>query len=235
MANNLTPEQIKRDDFLRRLAIEPGEGLRQWKRLNQGERLVVVTYMKFFYDLEFALHFMKEADRRQRPDLVITVTNLPDVTPASLSTRGFKFQRTIGRTQVWVHPTGNEVWLLPSPKAAPPAPVVPQPVRPHPDIEEVQLYVTEYSQRKDEMITKYRKLKAQKSRLSQQEFERLLAEWTDEYSQWADDLKETLDITIPSMNGQLTPQEQADKQKDIDRLKALHDDWPADVDLGGIF
>jgi hypothetical protein len=82
-----------------------------------------------------------------------------------------------------------EVWLLPSPKAAPPAPVVPQPVRPHPDIEEVQLYVTEYSQRKDEMITKYRKLKAQKSRLSQQEFERLLGEWTDDYSQWADDLK----------------------------------------------
>ena len=55
---------------------------------------------------------------------------------------------------VWVHPAGKEIWLIQSAKAAPPTPVAAKPV--HPDIEEIQTYVSQYAARKADMIRKAR-------------------------------------------------------------------------------
>ena len=53
---------------------------------------------------------------------------------------------------VWVHPAGKEIWLIQSAKAAPPTPVAAKAV--HPDIEEIQTYVSQYAARKADMIRK---------------------------------------------------------------------------------
>jgi hypothetical protein len=218
-----TKAQINRDDLLRQIARDPGEALRQWKRLNGGEQTVVVTYMALYYDLDFAKHFMTEANKRTRPDLVITITNDKNLTPDKLRAKGFVYQRTFGNTQVWVEPGGSEVWLQPPAKAAEPPPSAPPNARPHPDVEEVQLYVKQYSARKADLFRRGYDLAHRKGQLSPAEYARQKEAWQKEMDQMTNELNELLTKTIPSQTGTLTPQEQAEKQKAIDRLKKIND------------
>jgi hypothetical protein len=224
------PTLIKRDNFLRSLGLQPAEALRHWKRLKSGESIMVVTYMALYYGLDFAKHFKKEADKRKRPDIQMFFTNLPWPTPENLKKQGFKCWNNcrsqpftfIDNLQIWVHPTGKEVWRILPAKAAPPTSVVSQPVQPDPDIEEIRQYVKEYSERKDKLNLHARQLEGRRSKLSPQEYRRLVQEyWINEYEPWDDDIDMILDEAIPSMTGQLTPQEQAEKQKAIDQLRAM--------------
>ena len=75
MGDELTRDQVKRDDFLRDLASDPQKALRHWKRLKPREDIVVIYYMTLTYGHTFAQHFKKEADRDKRPDLHYSVTN----------------------------------------------------------------------------------------------------------------------------------------------------------------
>ena len=232
MSDKLTPAQIKRDEFLRNLAIDPGEALRHWKRLKPGEPLVVITYMAMYYGLEFATHFKTEANKRKRPDLVIEVTNLPSVTPASLAKRGYKLQRVLrGLTdmQIWVHPTGREVWLIPPAKATPPAPVSPPPPPLHPDVEEVKTYAGEYTKRKNEMIRNARNIEARRGSLTKAQYDELRKQWWKEYEAWDEELDDIMDEVIPEMDDTLTDSEEQQKKKAIEALKAIRQSWPRDV------
>jgi Domain of unknown function (DUF4157) len=130
-----TQRQIARDDHLRRLAEDPADALAAWHRLSEGERTVVVMYMAARYSPEFARHFMETTRLRHRPEAVVNVTNAPDVTPESLTRRGYRFQRHLApELQVWVHPTGREVWLIRSQpsRATGAAPPTQQPAAPEP-------------------------------------------------------------------------------------------------------
>jgi hypothetical protein len=237
MGDELTRDQVKRDDFLRDLASDPQKALRHWKRLKPGEDFVVINYMILTYGHTFAQHFKKEADRDKRPDLHYSVTNRADVTPETLTKQGFKFREWLSRPSagwpsmsVWVHPAGKEIWLIQSAKAAPPTPVNAKPV--HPDIEEIQTYVSQYAARKADMIRKAREIYARRSSLSQSQFEQARQEWWDDYKGWNEELDDIMDKVIPAMkDDDLTPDERKQKKTEIDKLKGMREpkSWPTDV------
>lgn len=123
---HLTRREVRRDDYLRDLAARPGEGLRAWKGLRRGEPLIVVQYMALFYGMAFATRFREEAGRGRRPDDLVIVTNRPDWTPDRLRAAGYVLRQTWKPDKApmyfWIHPSGREVWLLPSePTTAAPA------------------------------------------------------------------------------------------------------------------
>ena len=171
--SDMTPQQVQRDNFLRSLAIQPGQALRYWKRLSSGEQAVVVTYMTAFYDTNFAKHFMAEANRRQRPDLTITITNNPEWVNSPLKgkpAREWKLQRTVGEVKIWVHPTGDELWLLPAPKAVEPPAATPPPVAPstpspasHPDVQDAHAWADNLEARRDDLWEEAIRLKNMKN------------------------------------------------------------------------
>jgi hypothetical protein len=111
-----TRGQVARDVYLRSLAERPLFALEDWQKLPQGERTIVVTYMTMLYSAEFAHHFLETTRRKPRPETLIEVTNLSSVTPATLTKRGFQLGGRPGNVnlQIWVHPSGREVWLLSS-------------------------------------------------------------------------------------------------------------------------
>ena len=237
MGDELTRDQVKRDDFLRDLASDPQKALRYWKRLKPGEDIVVIYYMTLTYGHTFAQHFKKEADRDKRPDLHYSVTNRADVTPETLTKQGFKFREWLSRPSagwpsmsVWVHPAGKEIWLIQSAKAVPPTPAAAKPV--HPDIEEIQTYVKQYAAWKAELIRKALDDYARRSSLSQSQFEQARKEWWDDYKDWNDQLDDIMDKVIPAMkDDDLTPDERKQKKTEIDKLKAMRkpESWPTDV------
>jgi len=112
MQENPTRRQIRRDDFLRRLARNPGDALPRWRRLNTGERAVLVTYMTLFYDSIFASRFREYASRRSHPEQTIHITNTSNPTSEQLRIRGYRLYRTSLQVQFWIHPSGNQVWRI---------------------------------------------------------------------------------------------------------------------------
>jgi hypothetical protein len=238
MGDALTKEQVKRNDFLRMLALNPGEALRHWKKLRAGEPMIVITYMTLAYGVDFARHFKEQADKRQRPDLLITVTNLPSITPDSLTKRGFKFQQRVGNSdlEIWVNPTGQEVWRIPASKATPPVAVAPaQPLPPakkppvHPDIEELRMYVRQYSKRKTDIIEEGRKIEKRRSGLTKQQYGKLRDEWWEIQQGWEEEIDDIFDEVIPEMTDKLTADEENEKKALIKQLAELRSIWPRDV------
>jgi hypothetical protein len=163
--------------------------------------------------------------------------NSADVTPETLTKQGFKFREWLSKPSagwpsmsVWVHPAGKEIWLIQSAKAAPPTPVAAKAV--HPDIEEIQTYVSQYAARKADMIRKAREIYARRSSLSQSQFERARQEWWDDCNGWNEELDDIRDKVIPAMkHNDLTPDERKQKKTEIDKLKAMREpkSWPTDV------
>jgi hypothetical protein len=240
MGDELTRQQAERDDFLRKLAQDPSEALRHWKRLKPGEPTKVIISMAMTYGPAFAQHFKQEADRNKRPDTSYTVTNAPGVTPESLTKQGFKFSKWLAppdqpggwpAMSVWVHPSGKEVWLIQGPaKATPPASLAPKQAPPiHPDIESVQFYVKEYAERRADLIREGRDLEARRSALGKQEYDRLRKEWFDELYDWQDELDDTMGEILTERTDDLMRDELEKKNAEINRLKAQAISWPTEA------
>ena len=133
---------------------------------------MVVMYMPMYYDTNFAKHFMAEANRRQRPDLTITITSNPEWANSPLKgkpAREWKLQRTVGEVKIWVHPTGDELWLLPAPKAVEPPAATPPPVAPstpspasHPDVQDAHAWADDLEARRDDLWAEAIRLKNMK-------------------------------------------------------------------------
>ena len=224
----LTLQQIQRDSFLRQLAISPADGLLHWKRLTQGEQTVVVIYMGLYYDAEFAHHFLAQANKHARPDLVINITNTWELDSTKLQRMGFKRKGTVGNTQIWVNPSGKEVWLLPPAKAVEPVQVVPPTKQIHPDIQEVQLYKQDYQDQKDDLYRRSKELRRQKDVLPSDEYARLREQWVKDYEEYDDSGNDKLQNVIPSQEGQLTPEEQEAKDQAVKELDELLHNTPGD-------
>jgi hypothetical protein len=107
-----TQREVRRDEFLRGLARRPSEALSQWRQLQPGEQTVVATYMAMYYGLTFAQRFADTARRHRRPETVINITNFPEFTPERLQRSGYRFLGSFERIEYWVHPSGNEIWVI---------------------------------------------------------------------------------------------------------------------------
>ncbi len=116
--------ETARADYLRSLAIQPGEALARWGTLGGAEQAAVVLQMSMFYDRPFANTFLSLARKGARAKVDVVVTNAPRPahTPKSLKASGYALQPGNTTTQYWVHPSGSQVWLVPPPKAVPPTP-----------------------------------------------------------------------------------------------------------------
>jgi hypothetical protein len=93
-----------RAEFLQKLGRNPAEALRQWGRLNQGEKFYVESHMKRYYGEEFARMFRDRTLHNSRPDASIEITNDPTITPTKLKAMGYRFKDDSGGVPKWVHP-----------------------------------------------------------------------------------------------------------------------------------
>ena len=110
----------EQSERLRALGRNPAEAIKHWSQLDQGERVVVVTYMSLHYDVAFTKLFVEETKHRKRPEETIVVTNDRLLTPAKLQGAGYQRRGDFGGTIVWVHPSGKQIWLMAPPRALPP-------------------------------------------------------------------------------------------------------------------
>jgi hypothetical protein len=99
-------------DALRDLAARPWDALRQWGRLSEPGRSVLVTYMTMRYGVDFARQFLEGARRGSGEEQSIRITNVPPDLPASLAAQGYRLRRSTDRAQYFVHPSGREVWFV---------------------------------------------------------------------------------------------------------------------------
>jgi hypothetical protein len=127
-----TARDTVRANYLRNLALRPSAALDAWRQLNASEQFLVITQMTMFYDMTFARAFQLLAAKSVRPNVEITVTNAPrpNHTPQALKAGGFALQPGGAAIQYWVHPSGRQVWLIPPPRAVPPANLFPETLNP---------------------------------------------------------------------------------------------------------
>ena len=234
------PADVKaeRGEFLAKLGLNPAEALRYWKRLKPKEDLIVISYMTMAYGVDFAKMFKQKADANARPDLSYTVTNLPYVTSHWLTQRGYKFQRKVGNSdmEIWVHPSGHEYWRIPAAKAAPQQPipgknpptVPPLPPDPHvhPDVEEMRMYVKEFTKRKNELVDKAKRIEALRPTLTRPQYDKLRQEWWDQYQADDEDHDDILNEVVPDLGDGLTPAERKLLDDEIQKFKDIWSSWP---------
>lgn len=233
MSNDLSPQQIKRDEVLRGYAKVPGEALRFWKKLPQGEQVVVITYMTLYYDAAFAKLFKANADKAKRPDATIQITNDPQITDAYLRKHGFKLARNDGGTRVYVHPSGNEVWLIPKPKSSDGssegsvpqvAPQRPQPA--HPDLMEAQQRISDHQPERDSLVEEARKIAAMKGTLSAAEHQRLVDDWYERQGKFAEEVQESQEALETMSDDTMTDDEKRQLKDAKEDLRHMKVDWP---------
>jgi hypothetical protein len=104
----------KNEARLRRMARFPGEALTSWKGLKEADKDTVLWQMIDLYGPDFASEFLKYAKGEKKPNVSVTVTNSPDMTPKWLKDHGYRLADN-GSPQKWVHPSGHENWVLPPP------------------------------------------------------------------------------------------------------------------------
>jgi len=97
---------------LRYMAARPSFALHDWRAISQEERDSVLWEIIYRYGPEFALQFREYAQGRQHPVFVTEYTNLPGVTPQSLTARGYRLAGNFGGPPTWVHPSGREVCVV---------------------------------------------------------------------------------------------------------------------------
>ena len=230
--------QLGRERFLKNLASDPQEALRYWKKLKAGEDAIVLNEMERKYGSDFSREFKKTVSAKKRPDLYYMVTNVNYITPESLKRGGYKLKSsisTLSTLEIWVHPSGKEIWRISSAQGAPPAAVKPKQVPPppppptHPDVEEVEIYAEQYAKRKQEMIESARRLEASRSALPKDAYEKQRGEWWKEYEAWDSEIDEIFSEIVPEMQDTLLPAELIRKQDALNELRDLQLTWPADV------
>lgn len=110
-------------------ARRPVLALRRWRRLAESERAEVLRHSMQLYGNSFAEQFRRAAESGRMRGGVNFHLRVPRPGELeSLQASGYRFAQYMpdSVTQVWVHPTGEEVWFQP-PHQMPPLPVPPPP------------------------------------------------------------------------------------------------------------
>lgn len=137
------------------LGRRPSEALRRWPALNGTQKWTVVMAMGRYYDLNFASHFNQFAVAGTKSATSVHITNDPSITPASLTSAGYRKAGNAGGAQLWVHPSGREVWVLSPPKGAPtPPPTPPE----DPDVEDATKKLAEMEAKAKELKNRFQRL-----------------------------------------------------------------------------
>jgi hypothetical protein len=219
-----------RPTVLQKFAREPGEALRHWPKLSNGEKLYVESRMKQHYGDDFTKAFRQAADGKARPDESVTMTNDPTLTPARLKSMGYRFKDNIGGTPKWTHPSGKELWLLAPPNAGQPPPIqppgpLPPPQPPiHPDVQDAQDRANDLESRHDALWLEAEQLKALKSP-SGSFPAGPFNEYYKKLNKWEEDLKSVLDEEAPLWKADpLTDQEKQKLEEQLKRLEEIKKD-----------
>jgi hypothetical protein len=144
-----------------------------------------------YYGLAFATEFRKETLRPKHLHQIVRITNLTKDAPQHLLSRGFKFVGTRGNTgvQVWVHPTGQEVWWIPGAKV-----IIPT-VRPEdPAVTQARIWADESSATRDQIVRMAIELKAS---IGRSNYSRLARQFWDKFQKWQDDLNWMMEDALP--------------------------------------
>ena len=226
----LTKRQLTRDNFLRNLAASPDAALRYWRRLRPGEQTIVVTYMAIFYGLTFARRFLAGASSRSHPETVITITNVPGLTPAQLEARGYRRAGGDDNIQFWVHPSGNEIWIL-SPSKKPTTEVQGERSETQdPIVMEAHGQADAFTAARDRLIKQLAELK---SKIGTPEYAQLYQQYWKAFTDWQEALNPIIDEKLAEWESEVEPEMQAKLKEQIDRLKGLirwkQEEWPQSV------
>lgn len=141
------PGDEARKAELSSLARSPDKAMQRWSNLSRDERMQVEEMMNRNYGEAFLRAFLKRVGTAPKPNNSATITSDPYWTPERLKAAGYRFKQQIGAdTSIWVHPSGNEIWVMSQPKAQAPGsnggggsggggPVAPGVIMPHPDLD----------------------------------------------------------------------------------------------------
>jgi hypothetical protein len=219
----LTKKQIERDNFLRALSARPQLAMDHFQNLRPGEGVVLVTYMTGYYGIDFAQLFFQRATHRHPDTGDITITN--KLTADQVAARGFRRMRgaDLGGVDVWVHPSGSEIWLLSSPKL--PLPPLPE----DPAITEARGYANVHT---DE-FRDLQKLSSQvKAHIGIPDY----AQWFDQlnqaYNKWNQDTARDKQIADESLKPAVEASDQQKVQDEIDRMDQLQTRVSAEIFQG---
>jgi hypothetical protein len=225
----IATQQLPQDRaaFLDGLAWNPAEALRNWGRLTQEEQAYVEAGMWQHYGDDFVKMFHDKASTDPRPDATVVATNDASMTPQRLRSAGYRHMYYNGAADVWVHPTGQEVWLMSNPNAAPapsvPAPeLLPQSQPPtHPDVVDAQNYADEFQSRFDAL---------QKRFIQLQQYRTATGGWPPaegtDLANEVNDLEEEIDDRLRNEASQweqdlLTDDENAAMQNALQQIRAI--------------
>jgi hypothetical protein len=232
--STMTKRQVRRDDYLRGLAERPSFALERWRKLRSGEGTVVVTYMSLYYGLVFARRFLDATSRHPRPESVITVTNLPQDTPESLRARGY--HRLVGAglpiPQIWVHPSGNEVWVLSSSRSAPvtAAEESERGGEEDPAIAEAKAYADDFTADRDRLVDQLTDLR---NHVGSPEYATLNQQYFQSFNEWQSQLNLILEERIRDFEAEVDAGSQPGLQEAIRQLRGLVrwklEEWPKSV------
>ena len=196
----MTPAQVKRDNFLRSIAARPSCALYYWKTLKKsGESLTVTIYMGLYYDNRFVQYFVDHADRPGAHS-VIDVTNL--MTVKQVKDQGYRHFGDTGGVDVWIHPSGNEIWLLSPPKT--PLPPPPE----DPAVTEASDYVTDYRKLLDDLKAFSEQVKAAAGTPG---YSRLFQKLLDKYNDWNQQISDVKEKRFPALKDETISAENRQK------------------------
>jgi hypothetical protein len=227
------PESQGRVKFLNYLAWNPAEALRNWGRLSQDDQAYIEAMMQLHYGADFVQMFDAKASTDPRPDASIVMINDPSMTPQRLRSAGFRYMGDPGGVPVWVHPTGQQVWLMSDPNAAPapsiPAPdVLPQSQPPtHPDVEESQKWADNFESRFNDLQQQYLQLEQLRDPDTGTLPRGPLNDYRSQWEKLDDDLRSVLyqEADLWDHDG-LTDDEKAALQEARQRIQTINNQMP---------
>ncbi len=226
----LTKQQVARDEYLRGIAARPMFALEHWRRLRPGEQTVVMNYMTIFYGRMFATRFYQVASRQPHPETVVTITNFPSVTPEYLRQRGYALAETVVGTQIWVHPSGNETWVILLSTGTAEVKEREGAQEQDPGVKEAQDYADNFTAARDRLVDQLAELRR---KIGTPEYTQLYHQYFQDFTDWQEQLNPIIDERITELEREVDPQEQPKLREQIHRLRELirwkQEEWPQSV------
>ena len=216
--------EAARADYLRSLAVQPGDALSRWGTLSGPEQAAVVLQMSMFYDRPFADTFLSLARKgtHARVDVVITNVPRPAHTPQSLKASGYALKPGGTATQYWVHPSGSQVWLVPPPKALPPGQIAAAGNVDDEDPAELLAGAEALAATAQRLVQQAGEIKRRKVSRNQDaaEYYRARQFWWKDHDDWKRGVGELRDSLDPATTRRLSRPEFERLQKALDALAA---------------